>query len=257
MKIYDTHAHLDQLKDLDQSLQEAHEAGVAGIVALSMNLKSCKANLQIKKKYSHPKIYLGMGMHPAEANAADLPEVVRMINDHQQDLHAVGEIGLDFWYKWVRKDEDKKNEQREVFRRLLEAAKTLDLPAVIHSRGAWRECLQMATEVGVKKAEFHWYSGPVDVLADILKAGYYVSTSPSVAHSPQSREAMAFAPIERTLIETDCPVFYKNPSDDSGFEARPKDVVRTLRAYSELKKMDADKALAILNKNAVEFFNLN
>jgi len=257
MKIYDTHAHLDQLKDLDRSLQEAHEAGVAGIVAISMDLASCKAGLQIKKKYSQPKIYLGMGMHPSEAKAADLDGIVQMIQDHHRELHAVGEIGLDFWYKWVRKDDEKKNEQRQVFRRLLATAKALDLPAVIHSRGAWRECLSTATELGVTKAEFHWYSGPVDVLADILKAGYYVSTSPSVAYSPQSREAMTFAPIERTLIETDCPVFYKFQEGEIGFEARPKDVLRTLKAYCELKNMDQDKALTILNKNAVEFFKLN
>jgi len=257
MTIYDTHAHLDQLKDLDRSLQEAHEAGVAGIVAMSMGLKSCRSTLQIKKKYQRPKIYMGMGMHPSEAKADELNELIKMIHEHHKDLHAVGEIGLDFWYKWVRKDEDKKNEQREVFRRLLETAKALDLPAVIHSRGAWRECLDMAIAAGVKKCEFHWYSGPIDVLEEILRAGYYVSTSSSVAHSPQSREAMKVAPIERTLIETDCPVFYKNQDDDGGFEAGPKDVFRTLKAYCELKNLDTDKALAIFNKNAVDFFQLN
>lgn len=257
MKIYDTHAHLDQLKDLEASLKEAHEAGVAGIVAMSMNVRSCEEGLKIKNTYSQPKIYLGMGMHPSDASSTDLHLIVRLIREHHLELHAVGEIGLDFWYKDVRKDDMKKNEQRGVYRQLLALAKEFDLPAVIHSRGAWRECLQLATEAGVKKAEFHWYSGPLDVLEDILKAGYYVSTSPSVAYSPQSREAMKAAPIERTLIETDCPVFYKYDGNDDGYEARPKDVFRTLKACSELKQLDPQKALSILNKNAEEFFNLN
>ena len=73
---------------------------------------------------------------------------------------------------------------------------------MIHSRGVWRECLETTQSAGVRKAVFHWYSGPVDVLNDIVKQGYFVSTTPSVAYSPQSREAIASAPIEQTLIET-------------------------------------------------------
>jgi TatD DNase family protein len=263
MKTYDTHAHLDQLNDLDNALEEAARAGVIGIVAMSMDLASCRNNLQIKNKYQHPEIYLAMGMHPAAVGGAhcaplkDLEDIVGMIHDHKDRLHAVGEIGLDFWYKWVRKDEEKKNEQRQVFRRFLEAARELELPAVIHSRGAWKECLQMALDVGVKKAEFHWYSGPVDVLEEILRAGYFVSTSPSVAYSPQSQEAMRHAPIERTLIETDCPVSYRNEDSGESFEARPKDVFRTLKAYCALKGIDEEKALTVLNENTREFFDLN
>ncbi|HLF17377.1 MAG TPA: TatD family hydrolase [Candidatus Omnitrophota bacterium] len=257
MKIYDTHAHLDQLEALDETLQAAHEAGVAGIVAISMDLASCRKNLEIKNKYKRPHIYLGLGMHPSEAKPADLDEIVKLIYEHHDHIHVIGEIGLDFWYKWVKKDEGKKNEQRQVYRRLLEVAKDLHLPAVIHSRGAWKECLQTALDVGVRSAEFHWYSGPLDVLDELLKSGYYVSTGPSVAYSPQSQEAMRHAPIERTLIETDCPVFYRNPQTNEGFQAQPKDVFRTLKAYCVLKNFEEHKALDILNKNAEDFFRFN
>jgi len=256
MKIYDTHAHLDELEDLDGAIERARKAGVMGIVALSMDLSSCRKNIEIQKRISDPRIYLGLGMHPSETNEADVDAVIKLIYENTENLTAVGEIGLDFWYKWVRKDEEKKNEQRHVYRRLLEVARDLERPAVIHSRGAWKECLEIALKLDVKKAEFHWYSGPVDVLEEILKAGYYVSTSPSVAYSPQSREAMSSAPIERTLIETDCPVYYKNRETGEGFQAEPKDVLRTLDAYSALKEMDAQDALSVLNKNAEDFFNL-
>ena len=256
MILIDTHAHLDHLENLDQALQNAVDSGVEAIVAVSMDLNSCRKNLEIKKKTSKPKIALGMGIHPSEANRQDVAACLELVRANRKELSAIGEIGLDFGYKWVRKDEAKRDEQREVFRAFLEVAKELDLPAVIHARGVWRECLETAQSAGVRKAVFHWYSGPVDVLTDVIKAGYFVSTSPSVAYSPPSREAMASAPIERTLIETDCPVRFKNPETEEEFQAEPRDVARTLHAYCALKQIDEDKALAILNKNAREFFRI-
>lgn len=257
-KIFDTHAHLDHLGNLDAALASARERGVEAIVCISMDLASSKKNLEIKARYDNPKIYLAMGMHPSEAKPEDVAPLIELIHREKQHLHAIGEIGLDFWYKWVRKDDVKKGQQREVYCALLEVAKELDLPAVIHTRGTWKEGLATAQEIGIKRALFHWYSGPVDVLDDIIKAGYYVSTSPSVAYSPQSREAMAAAPIERVLIETDCPVFYKNRDDESdpGFNAEPSDVWRTLKAYCALKNLDEDTALERLNRNAREFFGI-
>jgi Tat protein secretion system quality control protein TatD with DNase activity len=100
-------------------------------------------------------------------------------------------------------------------------------------------------------------------LKDILESGYYISTSPSVAYSPQSREAVAYAPIERTMIETDSPVYYRtagyldNKDSQEGFRSEPKDVFRTLRAYCELKKIKEADAVEIFNRNAKEFFNLD
>lgn len=262
MSIIDTHAHLDQLRNLDEALTEAFKAGVEAIVAVSMDLESCRKNLEIKRKYSdegscRPLIYLAMGMHPSEADLSAVEDCVRFIRAHADALSAIGEIGLDFWYKWVRKDQQKKDEQRKTFRTFLQLAKELDLPAVIHSRGVWRECLKTTREVGLKKAVFHWYSGPVDVLEDIIQSGYYVSTTPSLAYSPPSREAMSQAAIERVLIETDCPVYYKNRETDEGFQAAPKDVMRTLKAYCALKDIPAEKAVGILNRNAKVFFNIS
>lgn len=256
MITFDTHAHLDHLENLDEALISAEKAGVRAIVAVSMNLASCRQCLEIKRKIASPAIYLGMGMHPSDANRADVEAIKMLARDHRGELCVVGEIGLDFWYKWVRKDQAKKEEQRAVYRAFLELALELDLPPVIHSRGVWRECFETARDMGIKRAEFHWYSGPIDVLKDILDAGYYISTSPSVAYSPQSREAVAYAPLEQTLIETDCPVYYRNPETGAGFQAEPKHVFKTLTAVCELKQLDPQQALHQLNRNAQEFFGI-
>ncbi|MCA9402713.1 MAG: TatD family hydrolase [Candidatus Omnitrophica bacterium] len=256
MNTYDTHAHLDHLENLDQALSAADQAGVRAIVAVSMNLESCRRCLEIKRQAPRPPIYLGMGMHPSDANPADVDAIKDLAREYRADLAVIGEIGLDFWYKWVRKDQVKKQEQRTVYRALLELAVELDLPPVIHSRGVWRECFETARDVGLSRAEFHWYSGPIDVLKDILDAGYYISTSPSVAYSPQSREVIEYAPLDRILIETDSPVYYRNRDTGEEFQAEPKDVFRTLTAVSELKELDPQEAVRQFNQNAEDFFGI-
>ena len=257
MRTIDTHAHLDHLENLSVALEEAVAAGVGGIIAVSMDLASIKKNLDIKKTYSSPDIYPGLGIHPGNVKMEDGEETLDFIRAHIKEAHVIGEIGLDFWYKWVRKDDEKKARQREVFRRQLEIAREFDLPVVVHSRGTWRECLETVKGFGITGAVFHWYSGPIDVLDDILSSGYFVSASPALASSPQSRAAMAHAPIEQTLIETDCPVFYHDRDHEGeGFTSAPKDVFRTLRAYAELKKVEPDSALGTLNDNAKEFLRI-
>ena len=112
----------------------------------------------------------------------------------------------------------------------------------------------MTLESGVKRALFHWYSGPVDILDQIIDAGFYVSTSPSVAYSPESQKAMAHAPLERILVETDSPVKYRDGEDS--FMAEPKDVLRTWKALAQLKKVGEEDVLAAVNANAKKFFNI-
>lgn len=263
MKLIDTHAHLDHLEDLDGALERADKAGVEGVAAMSTNAASCRRNLEIRRTKGKPKIYLAMGMHPSDADLGRLDACVRLIREHRDELAAVGEIGLDFWYKGARKDKEKKDDQRKVFRTLLELAGELDLPAVIHTRGAWQECFETARGSGIRMAEFHWYSGPLDVLKHILDSGYYVSASPGLAYSPPSRDAVTYAPIERTMIETDSPVFYRcagpggGGNAGGGFQAEPKDVFKTLGAYCALKNVDEVYAAGVFNRNAREFFHLD
>lgn len=262
MMIIDTHAHLDHLEDPTSALARAVEAQVRAIVAVSMDLNSCRKNLTWTAMPEGVALNVALGMHPSEVAIDEVEPILALIKEHHKSLIAVGEIGLDFWYKWVNKDEAKQQEQMNVYRMFLEAAKIYDLPAIIHSRGAWQQCLDIATEVGVTKAIFHWYSGPVDVLRGILDAGYYVSTTPSLAYSIPSREAMAFAPIEQTLIETDCPVYYSHlrlvdgvpKRAKDGFNAEPKDVWKTLEAYCALRGLERDKALCQFNQNARDVF---
>ncbi|MCK5213724.1 MAG: TatD family hydrolase [Candidatus Omnitrophica bacterium] len=257
MNIIDTHAHLDHVENISEALKEADASGVEGIMAVGVDFESNRRNLEIKKNYSKPKIYVGLGIHPGDIKTEEVEESLEFIRENIAQAHAIGETGLDFWYKWVKKDDAKKDEQRTVFRMQLKIAREYNLPVIIHSRGAWQECLAMTKEEQIQKAVFHWYSGPVDVLAGIIEQGYYVSCTPSLAYSEPAQEAIKKAPIERVLIETDTPVYYRNKETGEGFKSGPKDVVNTLGLYAKFKGVAEADAVAIFNNNAKVLFNLD
>jgi len=257
--IIDTHAHIDQFEDLSGVMSRAHEAGVSDIVAMSVDLDSMKKLLGIAGQYQQPKIHIGLGLHPGMVSGRGGPCVrpnlaFDFMRANIKQAVAVGETGLDYWYKWVRKDQGERQKQKDSFSFHLNLAREFDLPIVIHSRGAWQDCLGMVKESGVRRALFHWYSGPVDILDQILEAGFYVSTSPSVAYSLESRRAMAHAPLDRILVETDSPVHFKD--GESSYMAEPKDVIRTWKALSQLKNLNEEDTLIQVNSNAKIFFGI-
>lgn len=255
MTIIDTHAHIDQIEDLSGALVRADEAGLSAVMAMSVDFPSMKKVLEIASQYQKPKIYPALGVHPGMVKLESQAMALDFMRANVTKAQAIGETGLDYWYKWVRKDEVERQKQKDSFDVHLSLAGEFNLPIVIHSRGAWRDCLSMALASGVKRALFHWYSGPLDILDQILEAGYYVSTSPSVGYSVESRRAMSHAPLERILIETDSPVNYKD--GETAYMSEPKDVIKTWKALAQLKNMDEMHVLSIVNLNAKEFFGID
>lgn len=252
----DTHCHLDHIENLDQEIQLSLDAGVTGIVAQSVDLESCHRVLRIKDEVKGLAIYPCLGIHPCDANLKDLDACCDLIRKNQHQLAAIGEIGLDYFYKEVRHDEDQKEIQRKVFRRFCKLAKELSLPVVVHARGAVPDSFQILVEEGVEKAVFHWYDGSVKNLAKIIEQGYFVSVTPNIGYNEACRRALAQAPIEQTLMETDSPVFFRNRQTGEEFQAGPKDVVRTLESYAVFKNITKEEALKQFNDNAVKFFGL-
>ena len=255
VKAFDTHAHLDHIKDVDEALKEAHAAGIVGVVAMGVDLAANRTNLEIKKRTAQPKIFVALGIHPGDINLEEIEETLQFIRANIRQAVAIGEIGLDYWYKDVRKDEGRKKQQRDVFEKQLAIAKEFDLPVVIHSRGAWKDCLEMTKRAGIKKANFHWYSGPIDILDKILESGYFISATPALRYSPQHQDAIKHAPITQTLIETDSPVYFSE--GDTGFSATPKHVLKALGLYAAIKNLSEEEAVEVLNQNARMFFGIN
>jgi TatD DNase family protein len=144
--------------------------------------------------------------------------------------------------------------QQEVLSRLLNIAGKYAKPAIIHSRYAWKDALSLVQDVGIDKAVFHWFTGFSSVLKDIIDAGYFVSATPAVEYHEEHRRAVKEAPLQRLLLETDCPVAYGR---EARYESRPTDVLRGLKAVSQLKSVDEATIAEQTTRNAIEFFSLD
>ncbi len=252
-ELIDSHAHLESFKNLKEVVRRAERIGVKAIVGVGSDYNSSKYVLKISEEEYVSKIYPAIGVHPWSLHSSnlDLNLTFKFIESNVDRAVALGEVGLDYWLKNVRKNPVEKEFQRNVFRKILDIAKDNDKPVIIHSRGAWSDCLTMVLEAGVKKAVFHWFSGPSDVLKKLLNHGYFISATPAAEYSKYHQEAILNTPLERILLETDSPVSYL------GKTAEPADVVRTLKAVSKLKEVEEGEVAAKTTENALKVFDIN
>jgi len=208
-----------------------------------MDVESNRKVLQIAE--AHPGyVYPALGYHPWEIKEEEVEANLSFIRNHVEERVALGEIGLDYKIKV------KKELQWGVFEELLDMALKSDRPVIVHCRLSHRRAFEMLKERKIKRAVFHWYSGPVDLLDKILSMGYFISATPALAYSPPHREAIQRAPIERILLETDTPVSYQ------GRESRPKDVRVSLEEVARLKGLEPSLVAMQTAANASEFFQI-
>jgi TatD DNase family protein len=243
MFLVDVHTHLDELDDLSDALQEAKTAGIKGIIGVGVNVDSNKKILEIAEE-NHGYVYPALGYHPWQMREDEVEENLSFIREHIDKYIALGEIGLDYKIK-VKKDL-----QWKVFGELLDIALEHDKPIIVHCRFSYRKALEMVVGKGIKRAVFHWYSGPLDLLEEILNNGYFISATPALTYSPPHQEAIKRAPLERILLETDSPVSYQ------GKEARPKDVWISLRGVARLKGVDLKVVVEQTTANASLLFQI-
>ncbi len=253
--LIDTHAHLEEIKDLAQAIHRAKEAGVEAIVGVGQDDQSNKELLRACAEYKDIlTIYPALGVHPGCVDECDLDGALVFIEKNIKGIVAIGEIGLDFWYKQARREGPGREAQRTVFKKQLDLAIRYHKPVIVHSRGSWRACLEMVRQREMSKVNFHWYSGPQDVLDEILELDYVISATCAAEYSKEHRCAIEKAALGNILLETDSPVRYKPESGT--YSSQPKDVLRTLKAVAKIKKISCAQVAEVTRANAIRFFNL-
>ncbi len=248
-RLVDSHAHLEELGDLGSAIERAKQSGVVAIVAVGSDYESNHQVLEIAGRYQgfvHP----ALGLHPGRLNEdlLSLERHLQFIEDNLSVAVAVGEVGLDYHKRVV--GAAGKDLQQKVLGTILALAKRCGKPAIIHSRYAWRDSFELTKKASLEKAIFHWYTGPTNVLREILEQGYFVSATLAVEYHAEHRRAVKEVPLENLLLETDCPVVYQ------GHQAEPADVSRALRATAEMKGLSPDFVAEKTTENALRLFRI-
>jgi TatD DNase family protein len=249
-RLVDSHAHLEELDSLDSAIDRAMQNGVAAIVAVGSGYESNCRVLEIASKYRR-FVHPALGLHPGMLHQTESPleHDVQFIEDHLREAVAIGEVGLDYHKKVL--SGTGRDRQHAVFGMLLSLGKKHRKPVIIHSRYAWRNSFALTKEAGVELAVFHWYTGPSSVLREILDAGYHVSATLAAEYHAEHRRAVNEAPLDRLLLETDCPVVYQ------GHRSEPADVARSLQAAADVKGLPADLVAERTTRNAISLFGMS
>lgn len=253
LKVVDTHAHLDELENLESTLSKAKEAGVVAIIAVGSNHQSNQKVTEICLKYPS-FIYPALGLHPWELGNLESHQIdytLNFIEERAPDIVALGEVGLDYDKRVVKASP--KELQKEVLKRLLALAKEHGKPVSIHSRYAWKDCFDLVKGAGIERAVFHWFTGFSSVLRDILDAGYFISATPAAEYHEEHRRAIKETPLEKLLLETDCPVVYGR---QIRYRSEPADILRSLRAAAALKGIDEVAIAEQTTYNATQLLGL-
>ncbi|MBE0480884.1 MAG: TatD family hydrolase [Dehalococcoidia bacterium] len=253
VKLVDTHAHLDEIENIDEAIEEAKNAGVAAIVAVGQDRSSNSRVLELADQYDG-FVFAALGLHPWTLGAMTEAELDRTLDGIEANIEravAVGEIGLDY-HKRV-KEVSSKERQVEAFRLTLELARKHSKPVSIHSRYSWKDAFDLTLASGVSQAVFHWYTGLAGVLREIIERGYCISATPAVEYHYEHRRAVRECPLENLLLETDSPVRY---GEQTKWEARPASIARVLGPVAEIKCMEPARVAKVTTENAYRFFGL-
>jgi TatD DNase family protein len=261
----DSHAHLDGKQfdsDRDAVISRAVEGGVRTIVAIGNGDGPPTLDNGIKLAERHPFIYATIGIHPHEARLAsdeayaDMERLAR----HPKVI-AWGEIGLDYFY-----DHSPREMQQQVFLRQMELAGSAKLPIVIHCRpsdgsdNAWEDCLQMIgdhwapTKIG---GILHCFTGTWPHAKRALDMGFVISFAGNLTFpkAQQIRDAALEVPLDRMLIETDCP--YLAPVPNRGKRNEPSFVKETARKLGELRGLSMEEVGERTSRNFYDFFKIS
>jgi TatD DNase family protein len=251
--LFDTHAHLNDeqfAEDLPEVIERAQAAGVTTMVVVGFDRPTIQRAMELAEQYEF--IYACVGWHPVDAidmTEADL-QWIEELASHPKVV-ALGEMGLD--YHW---DKSPKEIQQEVFRKQIRLAKKVKLPIVIHNREATADIVTILKEEGAEEVGgiMHCFSGSPEVAKECIKMNFYISLGGPVTfkNAKKPKEVAAEVPLDRLLIETDCP--YLAPHPYRGKRNEPGYVKLVAEQIAEIKGLTFAEIATITTQNAKKLF---
>lgn len=252
---FDTHTHIDdeRFDDCRDTLITAlRQNGICPILDVGADMEGCKKLLPIAE--NNDFIYAAIGLHPDAAqhmNESDL-ETIRQMAAHPK-VKAIGEIGLD--YHWPESTD--KPQQQYWFDRQMALAQQLDLPVIIHSRDATADTLEILRRYSGMRGVMHCFSGSVETMKEVVSLGYHIALGGVVTfkNARTTKEVAMAVPLERLLIETDCP--YLTPEPHRGTTNSPLYVPLVAAEIARLRGMSETEIARITYENGKKLFSID
>lgn len=251
--LFDTHAHYTDAafdEDRDQVLRSLPGEGVGLVLCPGNDLWSSRRAIELAETY--PFLYAAAGIHPEDA--LGLPEdwlaQVEAMAAHPK-VKAIGEIGLDYYWKEVPHDL-----QKEVFRAQLALAEKLDLPVIVHDREAHGDTLAIVKEFPRVRGVFHCYSGSAEDAKTLVKLGWYLSFTGTITfkNARKAPEVIAAVPLDRLMVETDAP--YMAPVPFRGKRCDSRYVYRMAETIAQLKGLTRQEVEQATTENGKRLFRI-
>lgn len=233
-------------------INEAREKGIIKIITIGVDLESSQKNISYAEQFNN--VYTAIGFHPHESKKMKEKELILLeeIIAHPKNV-AVGEIGLDYYYKHSS-PEDQKN----AFQKQIDLAHKYDLPIIIHDRDAHEETVRILAEKACgKKVVLHCYSGDVQMAKWCVEQGFYFGIGGVVTFKNAHKllQAIQEIPLNRILLETDAP--FLTPHPFRGRPNEPKYIPIIAEKIAQLKGETVAKIAHITTENAQQVFKLS
>lgn len=254
--IFDTHAHYDDEafdEDRDEVLTSLRKRGVGTVVNVGASMEGSRRSVSLSEEYEF--VYSAVGVHPDEVGELREEDMEWMREQLQKPkVVAVGEIGLDYYW-----DKEGHDLQKKWFLRQLKLAKELKKPVIIHSREAAADTMELlkANYHGEMPMVMHCYSYSPEMASEYLKMGFYLGIGGVLTfkNAKKLKEVVEIAPIERLLLETDCP--YLAPVPNRGKRNDSTNIHYVAEELARLKGMTPEEVIRITEENARRFYRIS
>jgi len=256
--LVDSHCHIDGsefAEDIDAVIERAEASGVRSMLCVGTgDVKSGEVARAVEVARRYPNVFASVGVHPHDAVQYDDEvdgELLKLAAD--ENVIAWGEIGLDYYY-----DHSPREIQKSIFRRQIENALVNSLPIIVHTRDAEEDTIEILRSYGSSglKGVMHCFSGSEKAARIFLGLGFYISFAGNVTFkkAEELRGVAKTVPIDRILVETDCP--YMSPEPLRGRRNEPSHVVHTARLLAELTGVSEEKFADVTTSNFQQLFNV-
>ena len=252
--LFDTHAHMDDRAfdaDRKELLSDLPNQQITLLMNPGCSLESSRNAVKLANEFDY--IYAAVGSHPDAADEVneEVLDEYRKLCKLNRKVKAIGEIGLDYHYEDIPRELQKK-----AFRAQMALAQELDLPAIVHERDAHEDGMAIVKEFSKVKGVFHCYSGSAEMARQLVELGWYIGFTGVLTfkNARKAVEVAASIPLERIVLETDCP--YMAPEPFRGKRNDPGKLYRMAEKLAEIRGMSVEEIHRITTENGKRLYRI-